>query len=112
MWLLFVLSLVLVTNSRWRSGLRCEGSMDTVCRWVTLLQQQVHHLRHKGNNLLRISVQVVVTKQPVSITISPHLPRVSKSLDCLLMSGSLQTFPIDSHHTITYRHRITQSQNR
>lgn len=49
--LLFALALVLVAVGTWRSALRCEGSMDTVCRQVTLLQQQVHRLRETVDSL-------------------------------------------------------------
>lgn len=40
-----VLALVSAPASTWRRALRCEGSVDPVCRRVTLLQQQVHRLR-------------------------------------------------------------------
>lgn len=48
-WLLFALGLVSVAGGTWWSALRCEGSMDAVCRQMTLLQQQVHCLREQIN---------------------------------------------------------------
>lgn len=56
-WLLFVPGLVLVTVSTWWSALRSEGSMDTVCRQMTLLQQQAHCLREQID-LLSVSGQL------------------------------------------------------
>lgn len=40
---------VVASAGRWWSVLRCEGSVDAVCRYVTPLQQQVHCLSHAGS---------------------------------------------------------------
>ncbi len=102
--LLFVVGLVLVTASTRWSALRCDRSVDAVCRQMTLLKQQVHHLREiidslrvsrlLGGNLTAVSGLLV-------LSVIPHLPRVSESVYCLLMSGSLQTFSINGNHAIT-----------
>lgn len=77
--------------------------MDTVCGRVTHLQQQVHHLRTVIH--LNLSARLVATKQLISrtlvVNVLLHLPGVFEKLNCLLMSGSLQTFTIDSHYAIT-----------
>lgn len=48
---------------------------------------------------------LVATKQLVSrvlvANVILYLPGVFENLNCLLMSGSLQTFTIDGHHAIT-----------
>lgn len=72
--LLFVFGLVLVTCSTRRGALRCNWSVNTVCRRMTLLQQQVHRLRKPGNDLLNIIDQLtgtwVVFQQGVLIKMS------------------------------------------
>lgn len=55
MWLLFALGLVSVTVGTWWSALRCERSVDTVCRQMPLLQQQVHCLRVEMINLVLLA---------------------------------------------------------
>lgn len=97
---LMVLLLVLVSFSFAASvcscALRCDRSVDCVCRWLTFLQHQVHGL--SGEKWVSWSDRSARS----TLTCLSHLPRVSQSLDCLLMSGSLQTPAIHDQHSVTW----------
>lgn len=47
------------------------------------------------------ATRVAAKRLFITVNISPHLARLSEDIDCLIMSGSLQTLSINGHDTIT-----------
>lgn len=75
--------------------------MDTVCRRMTLLNQQVHRLMEDKSTLLCGSFKSLSGAGELVASVVPHLAGVSQNLYRLLMGGPLQALPVDGHHTVT-----------
>ena len=113
--LLSVLGLFSVASGMRWTALSSEGSLDSVCRRVTLLQQQVHCLREQMFFVVLPTSRWWMNSlrgKTLNVKVMAHLPGVPESLYGLLMSGSLQTPSIDGHHAVTWvrdRHRVVKA---